>query len=205
VSGERRSALLGAAASACTLARIALAPLFAWSVAAVEPSLLPAVIVIAGVATDFVDGRLARAAGRASRLGRLFDHGADAVFLVPALAVLATRGRVPMLLPIAATIAFALYVIDGWRRGGGLGRVDLTSSPVGAAAGVLNYAIAAVAAATLAGIDVGHALYWSAAFVALVDLAAIVERVLRFARVRSSAARATRGAGTARPATRSSP
>jgi phosphatidylglycerophosphate synthase len=141
---------MSVAADACTLLRIVLAPLFAWVVAGrgAAGSAVPFVICVVAVASDFADGRLARAGGRTSEARRIFDHGADILFLLPGLIVLAHAGRVPRLLPWAAGIAFALYVVDGLRRGGAQ-RVDLAPSRCGAAAGVANYAVALFATAGL--------------------------------------------------------
>lgn len=134
------------AADACTLLRILLAPIFAWVVgsSASAGSAAPFMICLVAVATDFADGRLARAGGRTSEARRIFDHGADILFLLPGLTVLAQTGRVSRLLPWAAGIAFALYTADGVRRGGGH-RVDLSPSRSGAAAGVANYAVVLLA------------------------------------------------------------
>jgi len=140
------------AADVCTTLRIALAPLFAWAVmrAHDEVSLLPLIIYAVAAASDFVDGRLARATGSASIRGRLFDHGADALFLFPTLIVLAGLGRVSFVLPCAAMVAFALYTLDGWRRGGSAGAIALLPSQWGALGGVSNYVVAGGAAVALA-------------------------------------------------------
>jgi phosphatidylglycerophosphate synthase len=170
-----------AAADLCTLARLALAPVFAWTAAGAAGSPSPVPLLVYGVAavTDVLDGRLARAGGTDSRAGRLFDHGADAAFLFPALAVLAAAGRVPALLPLAASLAFALYLLDGWRRGGGLAAIDLLPSDFGAAAGVLNYAVAGFAAGALwlGATPLDPALRVAALVATAVNLAAVVERV----------------------------
>jgi phosphatidylglycerophosphate synthase len=171
------------AADLCTWFRIALAPLFAWTVAEAHaaPSPWPLAIFAAAALSDFADGRLARAGGRVAPGGRLFDHGADALFLFPALIVLAAFGRVPTLLPVAATVAFTLYVADGWRRRGAPGPIELVPSQVGAFAGVLNYAVSGLAAGTLwmgpSVLDPVTRL--TALAVALVNAWAIVERGAR--------------------------
>jgi phosphatidylglycerophosphate synthase len=169
------------AADLCTGLRIVLAPVLAWQLALprAEAGFGPFIVFLIGAATDAVDGRLARAAGTASARGRLFDHGADALLLFPAFAVLAYAGRLPLVLPIAATIAFALYVVDGLRRGGRLGAIELTASRSGALGGVLNYLIAGAAAAA-AGLDLApldQALYAAAFAIAAVNAVAALERV----------------------------
>lgn len=170
-------------ADLCTLLRIALAPVFAWVVAVAHHAASPGPLAVYAVAalSDFVDGRLARAAGTGTARGRLFDHGADALFLFPTLAVLAAVGRISPLLPLAATMAFALYLVDGWRRGGTLAAVELAPSHFGAAAGVLNYVVTGLAAGALwvgpSGLDA--VLRVVALGVAALNVAAAVERAPR--------------------------
>ena len=65
-----------------------------------------------GVATDWVDGRVARARGESSAFGGLFDHVSDATFVSLGLAALAMAGRVPILLPAVVVVAFGQYVLD---------------------------------------------------------------------------------------------
>jgi phosphatidylglycerophosphate synthase len=171
---------MSVAADACTLLRIVLAPLFAWVVArnAAAGSVLPFAICVVAVASDFADGRLARAGGRTSEARRIFDHGADILFLLPGLIVLAHAGRVPRLLPWAAGIAFALYAADGVRRGDGH-RIDLAPSRSGAAAGVANYVVVLLATAGLwLDIDVlGGVAHGAGVAAAALNAAAAIERV----------------------------
>ena len=172
------------AADACTLLRLLLAPAFAVGLARAAgatgvASAIPLAICVVAMATDFADGRLARRRGVASELGRLFDHGADALFLFPGLFVLAGLGRLPFAMPAAATVAFTLYVIDGVRRGGGVTTVVLTPSRSGALAGIANYGVATVGAVAVA-CRVPHldgALYCGAAIVAVMNLVAAADRV----------------------------
>jgi phosphatidylglycerophosphate synthase len=183
------------AADLCTWFRIALAPLFAWTVAEshATPSVWPLALFVAAALSDFADGRLARAGGAVAPGGRLFDHGADALFLFPALTVLAAVGRVPALLPLAATVAFTLYVAHGRRRRGANEPIELVATQVGAYAGVLNYAVSGLAAGTL---WIGPSMLdpvvrLAALAVALVNVGAILERAARQLRL----AAATRHSG----------
>ena len=64
------------------------------------------------VVTDMIDGPLARRRGEASRTGGLIDHSADALFCIAVLAVLASQGLYPALLPFMIAAAFAQYVAD---------------------------------------------------------------------------------------------
>lgn len=193
------------AADLCTALRIVLAPLLAWQLDAPRASVVwwPFGIYLVAAATDYLDGWAARAAGTASRRGRVFDHGADALLLFPSFLVLAAHGRLPLLLPAAAMTAFGLYVVDGWRRGGSLASLDLTGSRSGAVGGVLNYVIggAAAAAVALDAVLVDQAIYVAAFGVAAINAAAALERAAGFV----TTARGSLAAETEPRATRSSP
>lgn len=64
------------------------------------------------VATDLVDGRVARRRGEASRLGGVLDHTTDALFVASGLAACAWRGVIPFALPPLVLLAFAQYALD---------------------------------------------------------------------------------------------
>ncbi len=173
------------AADVLTLLRVGLAPLFAWMlVACGDGSAGPLGVFALAAASDFMDGRLARARGGGSSAGRMFDHGADALFLFPGFFMLAWAGRVPMALPLAATAAFAGYLVDGWRHGDGANRIVLVPSRTGTTAGILNYVVAGVAAGTIwigpSVLDDGLGV--SAFAAAAINSFAALERVQRLAR-----------------------
>lgn len=193
------------AADLCTGLRILLAPVLAWQLGLPrdQAGLMPLVVYAIAAVTDAVDGRLARAAGTASRGGRVFDHVADALLLFPSLFVLAAERRVPWVLPVAAVSSFTLYLWDGWRRGGSLATVDLTSSRSGAVGGVLNYGVvgAAAVAVVLDLTALDQVIHAAAFAVAAVNAAAAFERV----QLMVTPARATRAGGTESRAPRSSP
>lgn len=64
------------------------------------------------VASDLVDGRLARARDESSALGGLLDHGSDATFVTLGQLALVKAGWVPALLPALIVVAFLQYVLD---------------------------------------------------------------------------------------------
>lgn len=64
------------------------------------------------VATDLLDGRVARGRGEASSLGGFLDHATDATFVSVGLGAVACRGEVPVLLPVLVAAAFAQYALD---------------------------------------------------------------------------------------------
>lgn len=93
-----------------TLIRLVLALPFAWLIE--RASQASALLLALAIASDLLDGPLARRRGTASARGRLFDHGADFAFVCAGLLAAAERGAVPGLLPVAVSAAFAQYVLD---------------------------------------------------------------------------------------------
>jgi hypothetical protein len=109
-SGVRRHA-----ANLLSLLRVALAPLFASTVLAAErggSGWIAALLFAVVVASDAVDGRVARRLGTASTAGRAVDHGADIAFLLIGLATYVAIGAAPWWVPASVSAAFALYLVD---------------------------------------------------------------------------------------------
>jgi len=77
-------------------------------------AVLAALMFAAAVATDLLDGPLARRRGTASAAGGIFDHTVDFLFVTSGLAAGASRGAFPWLLPVLVAIAFAQYVVDSY-------------------------------------------------------------------------------------------
>ena len=75
--------------------------------------LLLALIVIA-IASDYFDGKVARALKTASARGMLFDHGTDFIFVTIALFALSSIGLSSILLPLLIVVAFSQYVLDSY-------------------------------------------------------------------------------------------
>jgi len=98
-------------ASAITLARLASVP-FAFRAILAGDWVVACALFWLAVATDLVDGRIARARGETSAFGGLFDHASDALFVSTALAGLAMGGRIPFVLPLLVVVAFVQYVLD---------------------------------------------------------------------------------------------
>lgn len=99
------------AANALTLARLGSAPGLAVALGC-RASTLAALLFVVAVASDLADGPLARSRAAPTRGGALFDHTADAAFVVGGLGALAWLGRVPVLLPPLVIAAFLQYVLD---------------------------------------------------------------------------------------------
>lgn len=79
----------------------------------ISPLVLVALVTVA-IATDFIDGVVARRRGTASPRGQLFDHASDFLFVTSGLAGAAMAGRVPAALPILIVVAFSQYVLDSY-------------------------------------------------------------------------------------------
>ncbi len=96
--------------------RLALAPPLA--VAYARPDLLgaglAALLLAAAIASDHLDGVVARRQGTASAGGRLFDHATDCLFVTAGLTGAALADQVPLVLPALIPVAFGQYVIDSY-------------------------------------------------------------------------------------------
>jgi phosphatidylglycerophosphate synthase len=98
-------------ANALTGLRLAAVPFMANAILTGDTRTALALFVLA-VATDLVDGRVARHYGEASPLGGVLDHATDAVFVASGLAAFAWIGEgTPWLAP-AVLLAFAQYTLD---------------------------------------------------------------------------------------------
>jgi CDP-diacylglycerol--glycerol-3-phosphate 3-phosphatidyltransferase len=75
---------------------------------------LAAVALAVAIATDLLDGPIARWGGTASAAGAVFDHTSDFLFVAAGLAGGAVRGAFPWILPIFVTSAFVQYVVDSY-------------------------------------------------------------------------------------------
>jgi CDP-diacylglycerol---glycerol-3-phosphate 3-phosphatidyltransferase len=66
------------------------------------------------VATDLLDGPVARRRGTVTAFSGTFDHTSDFLFVTSGLYAGALRGAFPWILPLLITAAFAQYVIDSY-------------------------------------------------------------------------------------------
>jgi phosphatidylglycerophosphate synthase len=107
------------APNALSLARIALAVPTVWAIATARPAAAFA-LLLAALATDFLDGALARRSG-GSDLGKVLDPLADKVFAAAVLGALVWTGRVPVgLAAVLVTRDLALLALGWlWMRAGG--------------------------------------------------------------------------------------
>ena len=136
-------------ANALTAVRLAL--VLPMSAALARPDLLApgllALILCLAIATDYLDGPIARRTGTASPKGQLFDHSTDCLFVTGGLAGAAMAGAVTPILPALVPLAFGQYVVDSyvWHR-----QRQLRASFLGRWNGILYFVpIVLVAAARL--------------------------------------------------------
>lgn len=97
--------------NALSLSRVLLAPLTTWCIVS-ESWLLASLLVLLAIATDVLDGYLARRYQVVSIVGGLLDHSSDALFVSSCLFALAYITTVPLLLPILVILAFLQYMFD---------------------------------------------------------------------------------------------
>jgi len=106
-----------------------------------------ALLLCVAIATDYLDGPIARRTGTASAKGQLFDHSTDCLFVTGGLAGTAIAGAVTPILPVLIPFAFGQYVVDSyvWHR-----QRQLRASFLGRWNGILYFVpIVLIAAARL--------------------------------------------------------
>jgi phosphatidylglycerophosphate synthase len=95
-----------------------------------------AIVITVAIATDLLDGPVARRRGTVSPLSGTFDHTVDFLFVTSGLFAGAWRGVFPWLLPILVTAAFTQYYIDShWGRP----KTGLRRSKLGRYNGILYF------------------------------------------------------------------
>ena len=139
-------------------------------------------LALAGVAatTDFVDGRLARRAGQATRHGAALDNAADIAFVLAGTGAGAALGLVPWTAPAAIALAFGAYAVSSLGRSVRAGGWRLARSRIGRTAGVCNYGLVVLIAASLARPHPlwGGALVLASRGVVAINVAAVLARVV---------------------------
>lgn len=73
---------------------------------------LALILFLAAIATDLLDGYLARIWQQTSPFGGLLDHSSDAIFVTITLATLAHQQYVTWLLPPLVLLSFLQYALD---------------------------------------------------------------------------------------------
>ncbi|MGH3288085.1 MAG: CDP-alcohol phosphatidyltransferase family protein [Streptosporangiaceae bacterium] len=168
-----------------SLARLAGVPVFLWLVLGPRSAAgdwWAVGLLIAAGASDWLDGKIARALGQTSRLGQLLDPAADRLYIVATIIALAVRAIIPWWLVIvlaAREVTMAVVLLVLRRHGWGSLQVSLVGK---AATLCLFYAFPLLflgahpasyaEAARVAGWAFaiwGSALYWCAGFLYIVQ------------------------------------
>ena len=82
--------------NALTLIRALGIPIFLWLVLIHDRPGWGVLILMIGGATDYLDGKLARALHQESRLGELMDPAVDRLYIISVLAALFLKGAIPL-------------------------------------------------------------------------------------------------------------
>jgi len=97
----------------------------------VRSAILALIVWAVALATDFLDGPIARRRGTVTSWSGTFDHTTDFLFVTSGLFAGAYRGVFPWILPVLIVAAFSQYVIDSYwihrqakLRGSKLGRYN---------------------------------------------------------------------------------
>lgn len=176
-------------ANAISVARLVATP---FSLAAVLDGQwrLAGLIFAGAVASDFLDGIVARWRNTVSNLGGVLDHTADAVFVavtlwgIAYLEVDAGVDVVPGILPWFIVLAFLQYLLDSKALSGR----PLRTSQLGRANGIAYYVIAGTVISKKAlGLDwlPDEAIYWVALAVLVSTLISMFDRLRVLAKLRT--------------------
>jgi CDP-diacylglycerol--glycerol-3-phosphate 3-phosphatidyltransferase len=120
-------------ANALTAIRLLLVAPFAFFMAKADAHSAVYALIVWGVAlaTDFLDGPIARRRKTVTVFSGTFDHTSDFLFVTSGIFAGAYRGVFPWILPVLIVLAFSQYVIDsywihrrGRLRGSKLGRYN---------------------------------------------------------------------------------
>ena len=176
-------------ANAVSLARLAATP---FSLASVLGGnwRLAGMIFVGAVASDFLDGIIARRRGTVSNLGGVLDHTADAVFVaftlwgIAYLEVGTGTDVVPGILPWLIALAFLQYLFDSKALSG----QPLRTSRLGRVNGIAYYVVAGtVIGRNASGLDwpPDEAIYWAALAVLFSTLISMFDRLRALTKLRT--------------------
>jgi phosphatidylglycerophosphate synthase len=123
-----------------TLTAIRLVLVLPMAAALARPALFApwvvALSLVLAIASDYLDGPIARRTGTASARGMFFDHTTDCLFVTGGLTGAAVAGSITPILPALIPFAFGQYVVDSyvWSR-----RRQLRASFLGRWNGILYF------------------------------------------------------------------
>jgi phosphatidylglycerophosphate synthase len=166
--------------NALSAARFVLAAAWIALAAAGVSIRLPFVALVFGAwATDYLDGNLARRFNVASGVGRWLDSIADVTFVLAALLSEAALRAIPFYIPILIAVSFTQYALDSTLLAPSGGPIR---SRLGHLGGMINYALVIVLAFSKPHRAAGRFLRKICPLIALVYVAAIVQRAWLFYR-----------------------
>ena len=168
-------------ANATSASRLALVPVSVYAVLAERWALAAAIFVVA-VASDFLDGFLARRRGTVSAFGGVLDHTADAIYVTVTLWAIAYAeaqlrvDMVPGILPLFIALAFLQYLLDSRALAG----KQLRASSLGRINGIAYFVLVGTVifrnALELEWLP-GEAIYWAGLAILLSTLASMIDRL----------------------------
>ena len=97
--------------NALTLLRALGIPLFVYLALSIEADGWAILVLAIGGATDYFDGKIARAWGQESRLGELMDPTIDRIYIVITLVVLYLRDAIPLWVIVVLMLRDALLAV----------------------------------------------------------------------------------------------
>jgi cardiolipin synthase len=111
--GERPSSAILTLPNALSAARIALIPLFVWLIIHHGTELTGLALFTVVVATDWVDGAIARRTGTVTALGAVLDPTADRLAIGAGLIALVARGAFPLWAALLILVRDGLILLVG--------------------------------------------------------------------------------------------
>lgn len=168
---------MAALADGLGVGRLLLAAVFPWALA--RGGWLALVLFGLAAASDYVDGPIARRAGRVSSYGGTLDNVADVAFVLTATVTGAARGALSWVVPASIVLSAGSYALASLGLSRATGTPRLARSRVGHAAGVCNYVCAGLVAgvAALPGPTTAAALTVAGAVTIVLNGAALLARL----------------------------
>jgi cardiolipin synthase (CMP-forming) len=99
--------------NAISFVRIALVPVFAWLIVHPDTTATGLVVFVTVLATDWVDGVVARATGQVSAVGKVLDPLADRIAIAGGLIALVARDAFPLWAAVPILVRDALVLVAG--------------------------------------------------------------------------------------------
>jgi cardiolipin synthase len=100
--------------------RIATIPLFVWLIVDEDTTQIGLVVFVIVLATDWVDGAIARSTGQVSELGKVLDPVSDRLAIAAGLIALVIRGAFPLWAALLVLVRDVAVLVVGvvvlWRR-----------------------------------------------------------------------------------------